>query len=287
MKKKLVFFLLLLLCLPNVVYAKRGCCSYHGGVAGCSSNGRQICRDGTLSPSCTCVSTTNKSGVIKKDIYGCTDKEAFNYNSKATKDNGSCIAKKYGCMDKNAINYDKKANTKNDSCQYEKSSKEVEEIAYEKQYKTTENAEVQEDKIIQAGKNGQKEIAYKIIVDEKGDIISKEKIKEIIKEEPIVEIIETALPYKENLVSKIENFNIDGEEPSNNFLCGLWIIALLIVIIYNGTHKNCNNLLSKIAKQENKIMKYILYFLYILLIFPPFIDCLCCVIDYFKNKRNA
>lgn len=57
MKKRLVF-ILLLLCLPNVVYAKRGCCSHHGGVAGCSSNGRQICRDGTLSPSCTCVSVT-------------------------------------------------------------------------------------------------------------------------------------------------------------------------------------------------------------------------------------
>lgn len=32
---------------------KRGCCSWHGGVCGCS-NGRVVCCDQTLSPSCTC-----------------------------------------------------------------------------------------------------------------------------------------------------------------------------------------------------------------------------------------
>jgi hypothetical protein len=32
-----------------------GCCSWHGGVCGCSS-GRSRCCDGTLSPSCTCSS---------------------------------------------------------------------------------------------------------------------------------------------------------------------------------------------------------------------------------------
>lgn len=32
---------------------KRGCCSHHGGVCGCK-NGRQVCCDETLSPSCTC-----------------------------------------------------------------------------------------------------------------------------------------------------------------------------------------------------------------------------------------
>lgn len=32
---------------------KRGCCSWHDGVCGCS-NGRQRCCDGSLSPSCTC-----------------------------------------------------------------------------------------------------------------------------------------------------------------------------------------------------------------------------------------
>lgn len=32
---------------------RQGCCSHHGGVCGCS-NGRALCCDGTLSPSCGC-----------------------------------------------------------------------------------------------------------------------------------------------------------------------------------------------------------------------------------------
>lgn len=35
-----------------------GCCSWHGGVAGCVG-GRDQCRDGSLSPSCTCYSPPN------------------------------------------------------------------------------------------------------------------------------------------------------------------------------------------------------------------------------------
>jgi hypothetical protein len=33
---------------------QRGCCSWHGGVGGCS-NGKIVCNDGTYSPSCTCA----------------------------------------------------------------------------------------------------------------------------------------------------------------------------------------------------------------------------------------
>ncbi|MBJ6799927.1 hypothetical protein [Geomonas propionica] len=32
---------------------RRGCCSWHGGVCGCS-DGRVVCCDGSYSPSCTC-----------------------------------------------------------------------------------------------------------------------------------------------------------------------------------------------------------------------------------------
>ena len=32
---------------------RRGCCSHHGGVCGCSHS-RAVCCDGTLSPSCGC-----------------------------------------------------------------------------------------------------------------------------------------------------------------------------------------------------------------------------------------
>ena len=34
-------------------FARRGCCSHHGGVCGCSG-GRAVCCDGALSPSCGC-----------------------------------------------------------------------------------------------------------------------------------------------------------------------------------------------------------------------------------------
>jgi predicted transporter len=33
--------------------ARRGCCSHHGGVCGCSQ-GRAVCCDGTYSPTCGC-----------------------------------------------------------------------------------------------------------------------------------------------------------------------------------------------------------------------------------------
>lgn len=33
--------------------ARRGCCSWHKGVCGCSG-GRAVCCDGTLSPTCGC-----------------------------------------------------------------------------------------------------------------------------------------------------------------------------------------------------------------------------------------
>ena len=35
--------------------AQQGCCSWHGGVCGCSGT-RTACCDGTLSPSCSCNS---------------------------------------------------------------------------------------------------------------------------------------------------------------------------------------------------------------------------------------
>ena len=138
---KMIILLLLVLqfVIPMTVNAQRGCCSHHGGVAGCSENGRQICRDGTLSPSCTCTPTityvygctdssaknynpkANKNdGSCKYYIYGCTDKTAKNYDINAEKDDNSCEYYKYGCTDKEAINYDLMADKDDDSCEYQK-----------------------------------------------------------------------------------------------------------------------------------------------------------------------
>lgn len=40
--------------LDGILEAGRGCCSHHGGMSGQCSNGRVVCRDGTLSPTCKC-----------------------------------------------------------------------------------------------------------------------------------------------------------------------------------------------------------------------------------------
>ena len=40
--------------LPGILEAARGCCSHHGGMSGQCSNGRVVCKDGSISPSCKC-----------------------------------------------------------------------------------------------------------------------------------------------------------------------------------------------------------------------------------------
>jgi len=56
MKKAFMIFALLA-CINDLGYTpiveRRGCCSWHGGVCGCSM-GRVMCCDGTASPSCRC-----------------------------------------------------------------------------------------------------------------------------------------------------------------------------------------------------------------------------------------
>tara|TARA_R110001583_G_scaffold188513_1_gene350665 strand:- start:54 stop:884 length:831 start_codon:yes stop_codon:yes gene_type:complete len=49
--------------------------------------------------------------------YGCTDPAAFNYNSVANTDNGSCEDIVFGCIDSTMFNYDPIANTSNESCE--------------------------------------------------------------------------------------------------------------------------------------------------------------------------
>lgn len=97
--------------MPIGVYAQRGCCSSHGGEAGCASDGRKIFADGTISPTCTCTPE-------KVDVYGCTDSSASNYNTNATINNGTCVYDVLGCMDKEAKNYNENATKDDNSCEY-------------------------------------------------------------------------------------------------------------------------------------------------------------------------
>lgn len=110
LKKFLVIlFILFYTFFPINIKAVKGCCSSHGGTSGCTANGRQICGDGTLSPSCTCTPPV---------VYGCTDSSASNYNSSANQNDGSCVYYVYGCTDSNAINYNSSANQDNGTCLY-------------------------------------------------------------------------------------------------------------------------------------------------------------------------
>ncbi len=69
MKEKIIILITLLLMFnPITVYAQRGCCSWHGGVSHCGSNGYYICNDGSQSPSCTCYSSNANDN--DNDGYG-------------------------------------------------------------------------------------------------------------------------------------------------------------------------------------------------------------------------
>ena len=58
--------------------------------------------------------TSGQTGIIA----GCTDVNAFNYDTTANTDDGSCVDKVFGCMDVNAENYDTNANVDDGTCEY-------------------------------------------------------------------------------------------------------------------------------------------------------------------------
>ena len=52
---KIIGVAIIVVLVPFFVIATSGCCSWHDGVCGCDSSvGRQLCCDGSLSPSCGC-----------------------------------------------------------------------------------------------------------------------------------------------------------------------------------------------------------------------------------------
>lgn len=229
------------------VYAQRGCCSHHGGVAGCSPYGRQVCRDGTLSPSCGCVPPR---------VYGCTDSTADNYNSAANTNDGSCIYK--GCTDVNARNYNSKANTPDGSCLYEREITEVGDIPFETEKE--EDCDVSENKITREGVLGKKEIIYLIVQNEQGVQISKIQKSEQTISEPI------------NRVMKVPSNNCDIEEQKEEDG-----INFIVVFILGGLFA-FNFVASKKCPNKNLIIHEIqgahkgFYLVYFLFVIPMIID---------------
>ena len=279
--KKVVFLILLgtIFIFPLGTYAQRGCCSWHGGVAGCDSSGRTICADGSLSPSCTCSGGSSSSSGSSSyggssstysapgHVYGCTDSNAINYNANATADDGSCIAKVEGCMDSAAINYNASANTEDGSCQYQESITEKEQIKYKTEYQKNNELEKGTEKVVQEGKNGEKEVTYLVIKDKDGNIISKEKSSEKTIAKAQKEIIE------------------QGTKESSGVIGLLWIISIIVILICKSK-PIANNLLINKIKNKTTGIKILLYIGYFIFVIPVFIDVILLIINKTKNKKS-
>ena len=184
--KKVSYFLLFLsiFFLTGNVYARRGCCSHHGGVSSSCRGGMIVCNDGSTSPTCGCEGGSTNSGSSSssssyyqapKIIYGCTNKDSLNYNAKANVDDGSCVAKVMGCTDYSAQNYNSDANTSDGSCLFKKKKVSYKKIKYKTTYKYSFFRK--SGSVIQKGKNGKKKITKEVIVNENGDITSSKTIK--------------------------------------------------------------------------------------------------------------
>ncbi len=276
MKKVVMGIIVLMLLFPASVFAGKGCCSSHGGVSGACRNGYQVCNDGTTSPSCTCsggsTSSTSSSSSSNSPtpsyVYGCTDENAVNYNPKANKDDGSCIAKVLGCMDKMAQNYNSNANVEDNSCKYEKEIKESEAIKHDTEYISNNELESGKEKVKTKGIDGEKEITYIVLVDADGNEISREKKNETVVKEPIAEIVEKGT--RQEISPVIGMF---------------WIISLALAFYYAFKHKEGNLLLNKIQKQKQPT-NYILYILYIITVIPPFIDVILIINNKYKKSKK-
>ena len=272
MKKVVRCILLLILLVPINVSARRGCCSWHGGVSGACRNGYQVCNDGTTSPSCTCSGGTSSSSsrqtYTPSYTYGCTDRNALNYNPSANKDDGSCIAKILGCTDKTAINYNSSANTNDSSCQYEKEITETKKVNYKTKYIDNNEMDKGQEKVKIAGKDGEKKVVYTVTLDAFGNEIDREKKSETITLEAVEEVIER------------------GTYENSSPVIGIsWIVCLIIAFYQAFKNKDGNLLLNKIQKQKDSIA-IILYILYVITIVPAFIDVILIIMNKLKQKKR-
>lgn len=251
---------LIVFCIPVLyVYAGRGCCSHHGGQAYCS-NGRWVCRDGTYSPTCTCSGGyTTTRATTKKQIYGCVNSNAINYNSNANISDGSCL--------------------------FEKTEVKTEKISHET--KVQGDTKSGDKKVIQEGKDGERTITIRTVVNENGEEISSEIVSDIITKAAVNEVIkyEVATTTKKLVDKKIEsNIKTSDNEESNPYY--LTLIIFIVNAFYGDKNKNTKLIINKIKKQKTSL-RYILYLLYFIFVIPVFLDIVLVIKDYIKMRKTG
>ena len=95
----------------------------------------------------------------------------------------------YGCTNENAYNYNSKANTSDGSCLFKIEKTFNKKIRYKTKYKYSFFRK--KGSIIQKGKNGKKKITKEIIIDENNNITHEEIIKEEVIIKPVNKIVVT------------------------------------------------------------------------------------------------
>lgn len=158
---------------PTPALARRGCCSWHGGVCGCDTNvGRQVCCDGTYSPTCTCAYIPQAPVVETK--------------------------------------YERK----------------IVVIPFKTERKSNPNLLEGLTQVTQEGKNGKKEITYKVTYTD-GTETSRKKVSEEIVKRAISEIISVG-------TKKPSAGSVAGTSAETNGNGGLLLGALTIAIVGGG-----------------------------------------------------
>lgn len=280
--------------MPVLVHAQRGCCSWHGGVAGCSSSGRTICADGTLSKSCTCTPTIvygctdsnslnynpnanrNDGSCIKK-VLGCTNPNSINYNSSANLDDGSCIKKILGCTDRDSINFNETANTDDGSCikkilgcmnsdaiNYNREAN-IEDHSCQFQRTITKKVTIPYTKEIQSNPSIPND-SQKILRDGK-DGEKTIVMEEILDEEGVV-LSEKIISEEISVEPVLELVEIGTKK---SFWIYYYFLFLFLICLYNRKQENTNLLISKVILQKG-FKKILLLIIYASLFFPLFID---------------